>query len=171
MGDPEKQGRKFLGQLVTSDLERNFLFVTCKEEKLKQPCEHQSVRRRRISCSRTIDSPAVCGRCHSGEDILLQSMERTTPKQIYTLQPVEDPKTEQVYTEGLQLMDSRRNVWGGRSSREEFLWTEPITPIPNPLSHLKGRRRKQRSISEWRSEVEPGIKIRAGGEQVGKKMF
>lgn len=177
-GWSEKQGRKFWGQLVTSDLERSFLFLTCKEEKLKQPCEHQSVRkRRRISCSRprTIESPAVCGRDHSGEDILLQSMERNTPKQISTLQAVEDPGTEQVYPEGLQLMESSRNIWGGRNSREEFLWTETITPIPIPLNCLKGRRRKQRSISEWRSEVEHGIISggwRGGREkQLGNKMF
>lgn len=68
-------------------------------------------KRRRISCSRprTIESPAVCGRDHSGEDILLQSMERNTPKQISTLQAVEDPGTEQVYPEGLQLREKNHS--------------------------------------------------------------
>lgn len=40
------------------------------------------------------------------------------------------------------ICQSRGKVWGGRSGREELLWTDPNSPFPVPSS-LHGRRQQE----------------------------
>lgn len=93
-------------------------------ESEKQHCEYPGQRRRRRSrmgfrCQ-SRDSPAGHGQDRSGAVTSLQPMERTTPEQISTLQPVEDPKQSRFFPVRLQPVN-RTHAGVGEKCEEERL--------------------------------------------------